>query len=91
MFDLNENIAAREIMWHMLNIFWMYIIAFYTIEWKRDTDRTHGDENDDYGDDNANINKHKNVNAAGIYNLGDIVMDGDELFADQSPPRKEKQ
>lgn len=32
-FDLNENIAARELTWFFLSVFTSFIIAFYVIEW----------------------------------------------------------
>lgn len=35
-YDLNENISSREVMWHMVNIFWSFIVAFFCIEWWRD-------------------------------------------------------
>lgn len=38
-FDLNENISAREIMWFFIDIFWMFTIGFYVNEWVSDSKR----------------------------------------------------
>ena len=50
-YDLNENISAREIMWHMVNILWMPMVAFFCIEWYEDDKKTSKRDNIAYGVD----------------------------------------
>ena len=42
-YDLNENISAREIMWHMVSMCWSFFAAFYAVEWCKDGKRTSED------------------------------------------------
>ena len=47
-YELNENISAREIMWHMVSICWSFFAGFYVLEWWKDDKR---DRNDDINRD----------------------------------------
>jgi hypothetical protein len=42
-YDLNENLSAREIVWHMIHIFWFFGAGFFCLEWWRDDHREGGE------------------------------------------------